>query len=121
MTQMERELFDLHVYGTTQPHIDGKKEIKKESHFLAWEQEETVVREFAKRILALNDDFCFNHTDPTRAERDSFLREMLELVSAELGDTAQFARDIKEKMKDPDISSDYCDDIIRIKNAFDLQ
>lgn len=125
MDLLKRETFDLYVYGTAQPQIDGRcsdMEYYSKNEMAVADEE---LREFARQIVELHDTFTLCHKHPfDRNEFKTHLQQMLQIVCAELGEHSQLASDIKCEIQNQDSSSrlltSYYDSLARVRNVFSI-
>lgn len=117
MTQLEKEFFDYHVYGTFDPHINKIRPPIKKPHPVETKQQSDSIRQFALQICAMEDAFDKTDAHNNAQAINQHLKEILDVVSAEFGPQSQFANDIRAAIAG---SSDYCSIFLRIKTAFDI-
>ncbi|MCI8811342.1 MAG: hypothetical protein HFF84_14845 [Oscillibacter sp.] len=126
MDLLKRELFDIYVYGTAQPHFDGRcagtnKYFSKNEEAVA----DKELRTFAQQIIEMCDSLTLDSRNFSEREIvKERLRQMLQIVCDELGEESQLAMDIKgeltnqEQNAGPLPEDSFLDSMLRIKGVF---
>ena len=126
MDLLKRELFDIYVYGTAQPHFDGRcadtnKYFSKNEEAVA----DKELRTFAQQIIEMCDSLTLDSRNfSERKIVKERLRQMLQIVCDELGEESQLAMDIKDEIEKQDAElhprTYFHDSIQRIRRVFAL-
>lgn len=113
MIARQCEKFQQYVFCSEKPYSKNEAAIKDEE-----------LREFARKIIKLEDEFNINHKYPSRQELKKHLKKMLELTCSELSETSRLVKEIKSELyyqeTENQQASNYYDALIRIRAVFDL-